>query len=218
MTIKTRIVLVDDHPIVLGGLRDLVGTQPDLDLVGEATTGGGALRLIREVRPDIAVIDISIPEINGIALSRRLTEEGVGTRLIILTVYEERAYLKQALEAGVSGFVLKRSAAESLLHAMRAVRTGGLYVDPAIAHRVFDTRSRASKAQLPEHSADLTEREREVLKLVALGFTQKEIAARIQIGNKSVETYKTRGIEKLGLRTRAEVVRFAATQGWLSEF
>ena len=125
MNERIRIALSDDHPIVLEGLRNLVRVEKDFDLVGEATTGLAALKLIRDVRPDVAVIDISMPEMNGIILSRRLAEECDSVRILILTSHEEQAYAKQALAAGVRGYVLKRSAAENLVPAIRAVSTGG---------------------------------------------------------------------------------------------
>jgi DNA-binding NarL/FixJ family response regulator len=213
-----RIILADDHPIVLSGLRNLITAQSDFELVGDASSGMAALRLVREARPDVAVVDISMPELNGILLARRLSDEMPGVRVMVLTLHEDRAYLKQALAAGVRGYVLKRSAAENLIHAIRAVMVGGLYVDPAIANRVFDAvPQRGARQPGNINIPDLTERETEVLKLVALGFTSKEIARRLDVGVKSVETYKARGTEKLGLKSRAELVRYAAAQGWLAD-
>jgi DNA-binding NarL/FixJ family response regulator len=217
MTAKTRVVLADDHPIVLNGLRNLLRTQGDLDVVGEASDGLAALRVIREKQPDVAVIDISMPGLNGILLSRRLANEIPNVRLIVLTLHEDRAYLKQALDAGVRGYVLKRSAAEGLVQAIRAVVIGGLYVDPAIAIRMFDaTPRRAGRAWGVAAVRDLTDRETDVLKQAALGMTNKDIARSLDIGVKSVETYKLRGTEKLGLKTRADLVRYASAQGWLA--
>jgi len=215
---KFRIVLADDHPIVLGGLRNLIQLEPALELVGEASSGYAALKVIREQQPDVAVIDISMPELNGIAVSRRLAEEMPSVKVMILTLHEDRAYLRQALDAGVRGYVLKRSASENLIQAIRAVIGGGLYVDPAIANLAFDAKSKRSQRQANYGSGlPLTEREADVLKLVALGFTNKEIAAKLNVGIKSVETYRVRGSEKLGLRTRAELVRYASAQGWLAD-
>jgi DNA-binding NarL/FixJ family response regulator len=216
VTDKTRIVLADDHPIVLDGLRNLVRAEDDFELVGEAVSGFSALKLIREKRPDVAVLDISMPELNGIVLSRRLAGEMPDIRLLILTLHEDRAYLNQALEAGVRGYVLKRSAVENLVQAVRAVMVGGLYIDPAIVGRAFDgNKSNKKLAAKKGVSPALTEREADVLKMAALGFTNKEIASRLDVGVKSVETYKARGLEKLGLKTRAELVRYASGQGWL---
>jgi DNA-binding NarL/FixJ family response regulator len=218
---KSRIALCDDHPIVLAGLQNLIASEEDFEMVGTATSGLSALKLIVDKQPDIALIDISMPELNGIALARKLAEEAPSVRVMVLTVYEDRAFLKQALDAGVRGYLLKRSAAENLIQAARAVLTGGIYVDPAIVDRVFISnaprqgRNGGRNGDKPMMPA-LTERESEVLKLTALGFTNKETARRLDIGVKSVETYKARGLEKLGLSTRAELVRYAAAEGWLA--
>ena len=217
MKATTRIVLADDHPIVLNGLRSLIAAESDLELVGEASSGAEALRMIREKSPDVAVLDITMPELNGIALSRRLLHELGSLKILILTLHEDRAYLRQAIEAGVRGYVLKRSAAEGLVQAIRAVVTGGLYVDPAIANRLFDSTPRQGTGSRNGRMPDLTDREGDVLRLVALGYTNKEIARQLDVGVKSVETYKSRGVEKLGLKTRAELVRYASAQGWLSD-
>jgi DNA-binding NarL/FixJ family response regulator len=216
VTEKIRIVLADDHPIVLDGLRNLIRAEPDFALVGEAASGLSALKIIREQRPDVAVLDISMPELNGIVLSRRLAGEMPGLRLLVLTLHEDRAYLNQALEAGVRGYVLKRSAVENLVQAIRAVMVGGLYIDPAIVGRVFENRQVNKRLAARKGVAPaLTDREADVLKMAALGFTNKEIASRLDVGVKSIETYKARGLEKLGLKTRAELVRYASGQGWL---
>jgi DNA-binding NarL/FixJ family response regulator len=216
VTEKIRIVLADDHPIVLDGLRNLIRAEPDFELVGEAASGLSALKIIREQRPDVAVLDISMPELNGIVLSRRLAGEMPALRLLILTLHEDRAYLNQALEAGVRGYVLKRSAVENLVQAIRAVLVGGLYIDPAIVGRVFESKQANKRLAARKGVAPaLTDREADVLKMAALGFTNKEIASRLDVGVKSIETYKARGLEKLGLKTRAELVRYASGQGWL---
>jgi DNA-binding NarL/FixJ family response regulator len=217
MNEKVRIALSDDHPIVLEGLRNLIRVENDFDLVGEATTGLAALKLIRDMRPDVAVIDISMPEMNGIVLSRRLAEECASVRILVLTSHEEQAYAKQALDCGVRGYVLKRSAAENLVPAIRAVLAGGLYVDPAIANRMFNANPRrGSGSQRDFKASGLTDREAEVLRLVALGFANKEVSRQLGVGVKSVETFKARGIEKLGLKTRADLVRYASAQGWFA--
>jgi DNA-binding NarL/FixJ family response regulator len=138
------------------------------------------------------------------------------TKLLVLTLHEDRAYLKQALNVGARGYVLKRSAAENLVQAIRAVIVGGLYVDPTIANQYFNANPRRTGQQNSlADSLALTDRETEVLKLVAKGFTNKEIARKLAIGVKSIETYRARGSEKLGLKTRAELIRYASAEGWL---
>ena len=155
MSDKIRVALADDHPIVLAGLRNLIETEADLELVGEANSGQSALKLIRDRQPDIAVIDISMPEINGITLARRLAEDCPGVCVIILTLYEERSFLKQALAAGVKGYVLKRSAAENLVSAIRAVQFGDTYVDPLLGDEVREAaRPRPIRCRKPRPILD----------------------------------------------------------------
>jgi DNA-binding NarL/FixJ family response regulator len=217
MTGKVRIVVSDDHPVVLAGLERIIESQADFEIVGQAATGTVALKIIRESLPDIAIVDISLPELSGIGLTRRLAQENPAVRIIILTGHEDRFYLNQAIEAGARGYVLKRTVVENLINAIRAVMAGGLYVDPAVSGALFDT-DRRRKKQLVGESAvtGLTDREIEVLKLTALGHTTKEIARRLDVGLKSVETYKARASNKLGLKTRVEIVRYAAERGWLT--
>jgi DNA-binding NarL/FixJ family response regulator len=218
MSKKIRIALADDHPIVLAGLCNLIEAEEDFELVGKSATGQTALKIIREQQPDVAIVDISMPEINGIALARRLTEECPNVRVVILTLYEERSFLRQALAAGAKGYVLKRSAAENLVRAIRVVQFGDMYVDPAVADEIRENVSApVGAARQIGNVPGLTERESSVLKFSARGLTIKEIAGRLELSAKTVETYKARAIEKLGLKTRAEVVRFASAQGWLEE-
>ena len=217
MSERARIVLADDHPIVLAGLRNLIQATNDLELVGEATTGLAALDLISEKRPDVAVLDVSMPQLNGIVLARRLALECPMVRILMLSLHEDRAYVKQAMEAGARGYVLKRAVTENLLSAIRTVLAGALYLDPAVANGMISNPNPTS-AEQPSTTAgmrDLSERETMVLKLAALGYTNKETASRIDVGVKSVETYRLRATEKLGLKTRADIVRYAAMQGWL---
>ena len=213
-----KVLLADDHQVVLAGLRSLIQADAEIEVVGEATNGLAALSLVREKRPDVAVVDLSMPGLNGIALAKRLREECPSVRVVILTLHDDRAHVNQALQAGVHGYALKRSALENLIQAIRAVSAGGLYLDPAIAGLVIDpARSRNGASLGNMKVAELTRREAEVLKRTALGQTNKEIARQLDVGVKSVETYKARGAEKLGLATRADIVRYASAQGWLAD-
>jgi DNA-binding NarL/FixJ family response regulator len=217
MSGKIRVALADDHPIVLAGLRNLLMSETDIELVGDAKTGYEALKLMLASAPDIAVIDISMPELNGISIARKLAQDAAHVRVVILTLYEDRAFLKQAFAAGVRGYVLKRAAAENLVDAVRRVADGQTYVDPffAEADRAIGL---GAKGRLEELARlGLTEREAEALKFAARGLTNKETAARLGISEKSVESYRARATEKLDLKTRADIVRFAAAQGWLNE-
>jgi DNA-binding NarL/FixJ family response regulator len=213
-----RVVLADDHPVVLEGLRNLVGAEKDFELLGEAATGTSALDLIRATLPDVAVLDVSMPGLNGISVTQRVSQEFSNVRVLLLTFHEDRAYLNQALRSGARGYVLKRTAAKSLITAIRAVYDGGLYVDPALVELVLEGgRSGSPKLAGLIEAPTLSDRETEVLKLAALGFTNREIARRLEIGIKTVETHKARGADKLGLKSRSEIVRYALAQGWLTE-
>ena len=216
MTEKTRIVLADDHPIVLTGLRNLIESEPDFAVVGEATSGPESLRVIRDTRPDIAIVDISMPGMSGIVLTRRLSEEAKDVKVLLLTLHEDRAYLRQALDAGARGYVVKRSAAANLVSAIRSAIAGGVYIDPAVVNRVLGRSLANNQVAMPE-GRDLTDRETEVLKLSSLRLTNKEISHRIDVGVKSVETFKSRGLAKLEIRSRADLLRFASQVGWLAD-
>jgi DNA-binding NarL/FixJ family response regulator len=213
---KTRIVLAEDHPITLAGLRMMIEADPDFEVVGEATSGPAALDTIVATKPDVAILDISLPQMNGIALARHLAKDCPTVGVIALTTHEDRSYLDQALDAGVRGYVLKKSTAASLSHAIRGVLVGGLYVDPAIAGERFSP-LRRTKRRAANGPAPLTERETEVLKFVARGLTNKEIASRLDLSPKSVETYRARGTAKAGLKTRSDIVRFASLRGWFAD-
>lgn len=218
MSGKTRVTLADDHPIVLAGLRNLIEAEDDFDLVGHATSGTSAFMMIRDKLPDVAIVDIAMPGFSGIAVARRLAAECPSVRVVILTFYEEQSFVKQALAAGVSGYVLKRSAAENLVEAIRAVARGTIYIDPLLADSL--PASVVSGTGNASHSSELlglTDRETSVLKYLARGLTSKEIAARLELSIKTVDTYKARATEKLQLKTRADIVRFGLAQGWLEE-
>ena len=199
--------------MVLAGVRTLLEAAPDLNVVGEATTGRNAIRIIGETIPDVAVIDISMPDVNGIELAKDVARSFARVRLLVLTVHEDRAYLQRMLQAGARGYLLKRTAAEELIRAIRAINAGGVYLDPAIADKALPDAAAEGTAR-GEHTS-LSLREEGVLRLTAQGFNNKEIAGNLEVGIKSVETYKARALEKLNLRTRAEIVRYGLEQGWL---
>jgi len=212
-----RVVLADDHAVVREGLKALVNAQVDMRVVGEAADGEAAWRAARELTPDVLVMDLSMPGVGGAEATERVRRDCPGVKVLALTAHEERLYLTQLLRAGASGYVLKRAAAAELVGAVRTVAAGGTYVDPSLAGTVVAGYLDAqAAAERPTHDA-LSDREREVLVRIARGFSNKEIAAALGVSVKTVETYKTRMGEKLGLRTRVEIVRYAVRQGWLDE-
>jgi len=208
-----RVLLADDHPVVLAGVRTLLLATPDLTVIGEANNGGEALRLIGQMLPDVAVIDVSMPEASGIELARAVAQNHRRVKLLVLTVHEDRAYVQRLLQAGAHGYLLKRTAAEELVRAIRAVQAGGLYLDPAVAGKALPDNPVAGVAAGDEVA--LSAREKDVLRLTARGFSNKEIAARLELSIKTVETYRARAVEKLALHTRADIVRYGMGQGWL---
>lgn len=209
-----RVALVDDHPVVLAGISALLQSAPDVSVVGVATTGSEALAIIEEQEPDLAVIDISLPDMSGVALAQKIAETRPQVRVITLTVHESRAYVQSLLQSGVRGYVLKRAAADDLLRAVRAVASGGVYLDPSVAEQALPGAA-MERAGQKAGGEDLSPREEAVLKLTAQGFSNKEIAARLEISIKSVETYKARAAAKFELRSRADIVRYGVSRGWL---
>jgi DNA-binding NarL/FixJ family response regulator len=214
---RLRVFLADDHPIVLGGIKALINGDAGLEVVGEARDGRSALRLATELQPDIAVLDISMPGLNGVRLAEELREVCPKCKILALTVHEDRGYLRQLLEVGIAGYVLKRSAPEELIRAIKAVAAGGLYLDPAIASKAVGRNTQYANVSSSRDSDDLSEREIDVLRLTASGHSNKSVASLLMIGVKTVETYKARAMEKLGLRTRVELVRYVLSKGWLSD-
>jgi len=210
-----RILLADDHPILLAGLQTLVNVDRDLQIVGAARDGRAALQLALDLRPDVVVLDVSMPEMNGIEVTRALRAAWPQCRILVLTMHDEPAYVRELLAGGAAGFLLKSSAPEELARAIRAVHAGGMYLDPLIAVHAVAGIGEGGNAALPSDRAELSPRECEVLSEVARGYSNKEIGVRRQISIKTVETYRARGMEKLGLRSRADLVRYAAEHGWL---
>jgi DNA-binding NarL/FixJ family response regulator len=212
-----RVVLADDHPVVLAGVKSLLQDTPDISIVGDATTGAAALNLIAELTPDVAVLDISMPDINGVELARRLAISCPSVKVLALTVHEDRAYLSSLLQSGARGYLLKRSAADELIRALRAIANGGTYLDPAIAEKALGGTTARSGDSHTVPTEELSPREANVLRLTAQGFSNKEIAAKLEVSVKTVETYKARACEKLALHTRAQIVRYGVAQGWLAQ-
>lgn len=212
-----QIFLADDHTVLREGLKMLIDEQPDMQVIGEAGCGRDAWLQAKRLKPDVVVMDVSMPDMTGAQATMRLRQECPEIKVLALTAYEDQGYLRQLLQAGASGYVLKRTAAEELIRAIRVVAAGGMYLDPALAGKVTDRFIGKQSARGTSQGNDLSDRETEVLRLIALGHSNKEIATSLDISVKTVETYKTRLMEKLDLHSRADIVRYALRQGWLQD-
>ncbi|HEU5012572.1 MAG TPA: response regulator transcription factor [Roseiflexaceae bacterium] len=210
-----RIFLADDHAVVREGLKTLINAQPDMEVVGEAADGHSAVHATGTCQPDIVIMDISMPRLNGIQATAELKRTSPHVKVLALSVHEDTSYLQELMHAGASGYVLKRAAADALIQAVRTVAAGGVYLDPPLATRMVNRMSES--AMLPNNAptAMLSEREADVLRLIAQGYSNKEIATQLNLSIKTVETYKTRAMEKLHLGSRVGIVRYAVRQGWL---
>ena len=211
---KLRLLLVDDHAVVREGIRALLAGDLRFEIVGEAAEGESAVASALTLQPDVVMMDVSLPGLNGVQATRRLKAQQPDVRVLALTVHEEGGYLRSLLDAGATGYVLKRSAASELIHALHVIGDGGTYLDPAMAGHLIGKLVRGSRQKT---SLALSDRESEVVRLVARGYSNKEIASKLDVSVKTVETYRYRAIEKLGLRGRADLVRYSIEQGWLDD-
>jgi len=215
---KIRILIADDHPVLRRGLRALIEEEPDMEVVGEAGNGLEAVQLAERLRPDVVIMDISMPELDGLEATRRIRERSPSTYILILTVHAHERYLFPVLKAGASGYVRKTAADEELVEAIRVVARGDVFLYPSATRMLLDDYLAQVRAGREQDSYEsLSEREREILRLLAEGYTNAEIAQKLSLSVKTVETYRTRIMEKLHLRTRAELVRYALRKGLISE-
>jgi DNA-binding NarL/FixJ family response regulator len=211
-----RIVLADDHQIVRQGLRALLSAEADFSVVGEASTGIEAVQLVERLRPDILVSDMMMPELNGMEVTRQCVKRSPDTRVIILSMHSNEAYVLKALQNGASGYVLKDSSVDELVQAVRDILTGERYLSPPISERMIDTYVQKTKdTTLDDPYETLTNREREIFHLVAEGYSSTEIANRLSISSRTVETHRANIMRKLNLRNQAEIIRYALTHGIL---
>jgi len=210
-----RILLADDHVTVRHGLKLLIDGQPDMHVVSEAGDGETTIQRAIALKPDVVVMDISMPGMNGLVATRRLKQQQPETAIVTLTRHADDAYLQELLRAGASGYVLKQSAPSELLHAIRAVAAGGQYLDSTLTARVTAGFLGREGKRESKSAVALSERESAVLRLIASGYSNKEIAGRLTLSVKTVEAHKANAMRKLGLKGRIDIVKYAVLQGWL---
>lgn len=214
---KLRIMLAEDHLTVREGIKLLINSQPDMKVIGEVGDGSAAVKEAQKLAPDIVVMDVSMPNLNGLKATKHLKTISPNVKILTLTRHTDNAYLQQLIESGASGYVLKQSAPTELIRAIRTVAEGKNYLDPALTGKMFSGFSSRTTSLRGESKAKLTERESEVLRYIALGYSNKEIADLIRVSVKTVEAHKANSMRKLEMRSRIDIVRFAILQGWLEE-
>lgn len=210
-----RIFIADDHALVRAGIKMLIDAQPDMDVIGEAGNGEDAWRQARDLNPDLVVMDVSMPELNGAQATERLKAVCPHIKVLALSAYQDEAHIRQLLASGASGYVLKRAIAEELTTAIRTVARGGVHLDPIIAGKVVGGYVNPISVQTGD--ASLSAREKQVLMLIAWGHTNREIALKLHLSVKTVEGHKSRLMVKLDFQSRADLVRYALSRGWLQD-
>jgi DNA-binding NarL/FixJ family response regulator len=208
-----RVLIADDHTLVAEGLRHLIEAERDIEVVGVVADGREAVQQARDTQPDVVLMDLSMPELNGADATRAILERDARCRVIVLSMYAQREYVRRALKAGAAGYVVKRSAGKEVVEAIRAVHAGQRYLSPRVADVVLED---YADDKQDDALARLSAREREVLQLLAEGRTGAQIAERLSLSQKTVETYRARLVEKLGIRDLAGLVRFAIQKGLVS--
>ncbi len=207
-----RVVIADDHAIVRTGLRALIKSEPAMELIGEAAGGYEAIELVEKTMPDVLVLDLSMPDLDGIAVTKKIKPRFPDLHILILTLHEDEALLKAALKAGAAGYILKRAAETELISAINIILRGDLYIDPSMIRTLLDENATPAKAQ-SESTEVLTQRETEVLRLIVQGYTNRQMGEALNISVRTVEGHRANVSEKLGLHSRVELVRYAREHG-----
>jgi two-component system response regulator NreC len=214
---RTTLLLADDHPILLSGLKAILSMEADLQVVGEAHDGHEAVKLAKELKPDMVLLDIHMPKLDGLGALTAIREQVPDTKVLMLTSMENEEYLFRAIQAGAGGYVLKRAADEELLTAIREVQSGGAFVRPPVAQMLAaDYMERLGAGEESDTYESLTPREKEVLGLVAQGLTNQQIADELVISARTVETHRAHIMDKLGFKKRSELVKYALRKGYLA--
>lgn len=211
-----HVLLAEDHNVVREGLRLLLSAQPDIEVIGEATTGREAVALARDRCPDVAVLDITMPDLDGVQATNLIRVECPQTQVLILTMHESDAYFFRALEAGAAGYVLKKAASEDLINAVRAVARGEAFFYPSLARKLLDNylvHTQSKPPPGPPGYEELSDREREIMFLIVRGLSNQEIADKLVISPSTVQTHRTHILQKLNLETTIDLVRYAIRHG-----
>lgn len=210
-----RIVLAEGQALVLAGLAHLLGEVEGIEVIDATTSGRRALSLVLDAQPDVALLDVDLGELSAIAILQEMQAQRCRVPVVVLSGHTDRHYVQQALIAGARGYVLKQGTSANLIHAIRSVHAGGLYLDAEVAETCVSTTPPRIERTVPRTAPrPLTPREEEVIRLIALGFTAKEIGDKLGINARSVETHKSRAADKLGLRSRAKIVQYGVLRGW----
>ena len=217
MAEKLRILIAEDHQTVREGVKLLVNAQSDMEVIGEAGDGEIAITESARLSPDVLLLDISMPNMNGLQATKRLKFVNPAIKILILTRHTDDGYLQQLIEAGANGYVLKQSAPTELINAIRSVAIGNGYVDPSLTRRVMGGYVDRTASLRGESKADLTNRESEALRLIAFGYSNKEIGAKLNLSVKTIEAHKANAMRKLGISSRIDIVKYAILQNWLHD-
>jgi DNA-binding NarL/FixJ family response regulator len=216
MPAQISIVLADDHRILRSGLRNLFDQQKDMKIVGEADDGRKAVEMVRELSPNVVVMDITMPELNGVEATRQISNDSPGSRVIALSAHSDHRFVSEALKAGAAGYLPKAAPFEELASAVRAVAAGKVYLSPRVANAVIEDYVRGGSPDKSTAFTSLSPREREVLQLIAEGLATKEVARRLHVSVKTIETHRARIMEKLNLDSVAELTKYAIREGLTS--
>lgn len=212
-----RVVLVDDHPVLRAGLSSLLNAEADIEVVAEADCGGSAVEVVARVQPDLVIMDLSLPNMSGTEATRHILARDPRIKVVALTAHEDVSFARTLLDVGAVGYALKRSVCDELLRAVRVVAAGGTYVDPSLSGSLLPSTGGRRASSVAGPVPVLSEREAEVVRLIAEGHTSKDMARRLGLSPRTLETYKARAMSKLNLRTRAELIRYALRRGWLRD-
>lgn len=217
METKLKVLLAEDHQTVREGVKLLVNAQDDMEVIGEAGDGEQALDKAIELKPDLLLMDISMPRMNGLRATKRIRNAVPDMKILILTRHTDDGYLQQLIGAGANGYVLKQSAPTELISAVRSVASGKSYIDPSLAQKVMTGYANRTTSLRGAGKAELSDRESEVLRLIALGYSNKEIGFQLDVSVKTVEAHKANALRKLGISSRIDIVKYAILQNWLHD-